>query len=644
MRYIQFSIEHYRAIRHKLTIDIDNHTLFPFIGINECGKTTILQALFCFDYSNDSYYRGMHLRNTTNLYNVNDNQEAAKISAVLKVDPDEMKTCYRQYINDYRQYIHELPRASRNSNISDKEPAADSEDAPAPDAIDEGQERAMIEDKLARMMEGWGKDSQLLEITRQIDDPEMGSPDNLYISLRVMSNKDTENEVLTKHLTSSISINIKDRSDVDAFVRVLLFYGPHILYSDDFYERPPSEVAIPTNEQTKLNEWQDIYDTLFKLSLENRPSLFQIANEKNENRRLSQLKQIQLGLNQQLKEAWKTFLSPDEELFNIELSVLNATKKKRLIIKVCEEQLDTQSAPRTFDITNRSKGFIWYFNLIMKIRYNPKAYRERSNSNTIFLLDEPGSYLHASAQEALCKKIKEISNSSGVVLYCTHSYHLLNPESIPSQRVQIVVKDEINNIMITQPHLKKGQTSPPAAEIPLYEALHIPFLNARGPVILVEGIYDAYALRLLVLPELQDKISEKIYVVPGTNAYSIVQLLSYFIGFRFKYVALWDNDEEGKQEQERAKQVFGDLESHNFLLLPLMSNQTRMRMEDMIAPNDIKRLATELKLDSAKYEKVLLALFAEKEKTQQHLRDLLSNASKENFAALTDLIAQQLQT
>ena len=50
MEYTAFHIKDYRAIREKITLDLLDKPLVPLVGINECGKTTILQAIFCFDH------------------------------------------------------------------------------------------------------------------------------------------------------------------------------------------------------------------------------------------------------------------------------------------------------------------------------------------------------------------------------------------------------------------------------------------------------------------------------------------------------------------------------------------------------------------------------------------------------------------
>jgi len=68
MRYMKFIIENYRAITGPLVLDIHKNSLTPIIGINECGKTTILHAIFALDWMNDKLNRGRHLEDVSNLY------------------------------------------------------------------------------------------------------------------------------------------------------------------------------------------------------------------------------------------------------------------------------------------------------------------------------------------------------------------------------------------------------------------------------------------------------------------------------------------------------------------------------------------------------------------------------------------------
>lgn len=89
MKYKKFIIEKYRAITEPLEVSLDKNSLVPIIGVNECGKTTILQAIFSFDNSNDNLLDGIHLKNVENLYDTS-SQESI-VSAEIEISWDEIK-------------------------------------------------------------------------------------------------------------------------------------------------------------------------------------------------------------------------------------------------------------------------------------------------------------------------------------------------------------------------------------------------------------------------------------------------------------------------------------------------------------------------------------------------------------------------
>ena len=85
MKYKRFIIENYKGISKAMEINLENNNLVPIIGINECGKTTILNAIFAFDHYNDEdnvLYN--HLSDVANLYS--DSPEICKISAIIELN------------------------------------------------------------------------------------------------------------------------------------------------------------------------------------------------------------------------------------------------------------------------------------------------------------------------------------------------------------------------------------------------------------------------------------------------------------------------------------------------------------------------------------------------------------------------------
>jgi hypothetical protein len=89
VRYTKFVIHNYRAINGPLEIDVEKKTLMPIVGINESGKTTILHALFAFDYFNDKLNDdGRHLKDTSNLYRTS--SPPAIVEAAIDISRDEL--------------------------------------------------------------------------------------------------------------------------------------------------------------------------------------------------------------------------------------------------------------------------------------------------------------------------------------------------------------------------------------------------------------------------------------------------------------------------------------------------------------------------------------------------------------------------
>jgi len=568
MRYLSFEIENYRAIVEPLKIDLKNNSLIPLIGINECGKTTILQAILCFDYAGDYINSkqdgqvGPHLQHTLNLYSTNDG--IPTITATLEISFSELESTYSSF--------------SKENNIDP------------------------IQTPLPITKDNFSKDfNNIITISRNLKD-----------------------------LTYSI-ISPKILGDIDGFGKDLVSASPYILYNDDFNDRPPTEVLIPSKKPATLSGWLDIYEQLFN-DTDKTFSLFSLIQETDQRRRDTILSRVQKHLNEKLTKAWKTFhLDSKQGALNLKLSLSDrplGNGDYKLTINIIE---DINGTENTFHITDRSKGFLWFFNFIMKIEFNPKVTGEKKD--TIYLLDEPGSYLHASAQDKLCIKLKNISSKNGNIIFCTHSHHLLNPELIPLHKMYIIEKNakkKISAIPFTQYKVKGEKMT---ALQPMYEALQMPMLNqisSMGTVLCVEGIYDYYALKML------STCHNKCNIIPSVSADSMVKSIPFVIASGKKYILLWDNDKEGRNKRNEAIKTFGaELEPH-FLLLPDIADQ-HTRMENFIEKEDLSIMRKALGLDEGvSYEKTIGTLFFSSDK--ESILKNITQKTKDNFTKINNLI------
>lgn len=593
MRYLSFEIRNYRAIEGPLEIDMERSNLIPLVGINECGKTTILQAIYCFDDTNDGEYEGKHLKDIKNLYQLK-TKGYPLITAKIEIKYGEFVENYKDSVSAFNEEIDEkiskLDEDDDVDAISDLELQKISSDCPISKASFNG--HVLIERNLETLK-------------------------YRFLDLNLITN-------LSDKFQNDLSVN-------------LISQLPYILYNDDFMDRPPNYVDIPKNYHSARSGWLAIYDRLFKSTSEDY-SLDRLTKESDTRLVDSILSDVESTLNNTLAKAWKTFLLSKHGAITIKLKYLPLSNEKysgRLEIKVVEK-IDQRD--RHFDVIDRSKGFLWFFNFVMKLEFNPKVITTNSRY-TIYLLDEPGSYLHYSAQEKLCSKLVDISKKHGVVIFCTHSHTLLNPNEIPLNNIYVVEKGKSKKIAATLLPQVKTKIEATNAYQPILEALQISaFHYGKGDekIIAVEGIYDKYSIELLL--ELNN-----ILILPGTSANSIIKNIQFLNGFNKKYIAIWDNDEEGQRSYNDAKKFFGPIESNKFDLLP-KGAKVKMRMEQMFDESDFSLMQNELGYDkNATYEKLISALYFSSNEKKKKILSLININTKENFAILKKIIEKRFE-
>lgn len=270
----------------------------------------------------------------------------------------------------------------------------------------------------------------------------------------------------------------------------------------------------------------------------------------------------------------------------------------------------------------------------MKLEFNPKVVN--NTDGAIYLLDEPGSYLHASAQTKLCKKLQSLSDTNKV-LYCTHSHYLLDPEVIPINTIRVASKNPDNfKIEIYSIHDYKDDTrTKKSAFQPIIDALQIkPIivdLNYKR-ILITEGIYDYYTFEMF-------KEKREINILPSTNAESIKYFISFMIAWHIDYRALWDNDAEGREEKKSAEEFFGETEaSNNFYLLPHKTPRTKNTiLQNLFNGEDLKMIKDELGLNkNSAFEKTILSLFYSKNKNE--ILKKISKETRDNFKKVFNLL------
>jgi hypothetical protein len=581
VQYEEFIIANYRAITGPLRIDVTRNHLLPIIGINESGKTTILHAIFAFDSYNDSLNdRGRHLKDTANLYKTG--SPSPQITAVIRATVPEFL-----------------------ESLDSLETAADLRTA-----------------------------ARLRRKRRQF-------PDKITIT----------RDLVTRRYRIDTWPFDAGADFCDRFAREIIRHLPYILFFDDFRDSVDERIEIGDPSKGPKG-WLAVMQQLFKstdknLSVYHLPSL-------EERQRKSVLAKVKKHLNATLTREWQNFRLDDSDALEISLeyeaetttgtepaattvaaptnaapapAALATTTVVRHYLKLDVIEKDASGDEHYFFVRDRSKGFYWFFNFVMKLEFNPKVLSE--SDKTIYLLDEPGSYLHASAQAKLCAKLRHLSQRN-CVMYCTHSHYLLDPELIPLSSIKVADKDANGDITLVPIHEHHGNVlERRSAFQPVVDALQIkPFLLdlTAQRVILTEGIYDYYAIELF-------RHERSVAALPSVGASSVKFYVSLMLAWRVPFVALWDNDAEGQRAQRDATNIFGtEIAEKHFFLLPGGGRKRRI-MQDLFDGADLRMFRSRLGLSAnASFEKVIATLHFCPTKTE--ILNDVSRATREAFDEL----------
>lgn len=514
-----------------------NYPINPIIGINESGKTSILHAILAFDKTRDKLNKGDHL-NFQNKYSTKDTVSCT-IEAFLYLDNDE-----------FEQLV-------KSVNIKTSSEEYD----------------------VIKNLKG-----NKFKLARTLDDG------------KYTYNNDNLSE-----------------SNCGKVAKFLVSKLPTILYFDDFTDRVPETIDFPVEYKAsgklannKHREWQEIIEEVFKRAetetdgIDDNP-LKDYLNIEDQDRRDDILSDIQDTLNQEIIDEWKKIKKSSKSLADdseaLELVVVH--RDNVFEFKVKDKAFEGKK--RTFSINERSKGFQWFFNYMMKLKFNPNY--KKSSENSIFLLDEPGSYLHSSAQGELLEELKRVSGKNSII-YCTHSQFLLNPDVIKLGSIKIAEKKDskisLQNYGTYKSSLDKG------ALTPIYQALHLNFANDYlGKVVITEGVTDFYLFKLI--QKYTDCFDKNIKFIPSLGASQSTTLISLSLSFSSDFLIFLDNDKAGRKALKSYQKEFGESiknkvyiyseAEENFVLEDYLGKESISFLQNTTGSDDIKKALSILYYD-----------------------------------------------
>ena len=187
-----------------------------------------------------------------------------------------------------------------------------------------------------------------------------------------------------------------------------------------------------------------------------------------------------------------------------------------------------------FKPEQRSKGFQWFLSFYLRLN----AVQAETN---VILIDEPGLHLHSKAQKDVLKVFETLSGKSQVII-STHSPYLIDAQRL--DRVRLILKDDQKGTQIENKIHKKADTE---TLTPIITAIGLDladdFSIAGKKNVLLEGISDYYFMQALR----EHLKANKANYIPCVGAPKIPYLASLLIGWDLGFLAVLDNDSEGKR-------------------------------------------------------------------------------------------------
>lgn len=313
-------------------------------------------------------------------------------------------------------------------------------------------------------------------------------------------------------------------------------------------------------------------------------------------------------------------------------------------------QMRLKEGTEYYDVSERSLGFRWFFTYLLLTQY--RGFRTDGPKDVVFLLDEPASNLHPSAQAQLLDSFGQLPKHC-TVLYTTHSHHLIRPEWLDGA---FVVKNEALTYGPNDDHYTARRTQISVTKYREFAATHPdqttyfqpvldvldyrPTLLESVPnVVMLEGKNDFYMFMLL-----RNHVSSTntLHLLPGTGAGSLDAVIQLYIGWARNFIVLLDSDSEGEKQKSRYVDKFGPVMERRVLTLAdLDSSFAAMGMEKMLEPSDRLAIQESAYPTASTYRKVLFAR-AVQEAVALKRKFHLSSATLERTSTLLQGVADRL--
>lgn len=598
MKYIKFEINKFKGINN-LILDLSvlpNGKIFPLVGLNESGKTTILEAISFFqeDIKIDKRHEIIHKKDSANF------SGDIRVLATLKLEDENKKNILEILTKNSFQLENPVESIS-----------------------------------VARIYSYTNASFVDSKFELNFDSDLMVSPLDQSDFKKLVD----VNNTLFNEITEILKRNIPKILYFPNF----LFDFPEKIYLENIDILPVSEKDKNTQKEYRqilddilhcINNQYAILDFLTKLKALGDPAQQAAA---------AQIKsEISVHLKKEIVAPWhKIFPGPDK---NILIETGYDTTGYFLQMKVSE-------GTSSFLINERSLGFRWFFGFILFTVFRRERVGELGEY--VFLFDEPASNLHERSQQKLLDLFNELAERAKII-YSTHSPYLINKTSILNS---FVVKDEgrsaeeawdfrqdikavlYKNFVANNPN-QEGHFKP---ILDVLEFVENPFIPT-GKIIFTEGKFDYYTFKLIEEKFFKDQ-SFDFNFYPGGGVASYEDIFREYLANNRKFIAIFDADGDSNNGGIGAKKKYIDaisqeLDKNIFVLSDIDIIFNNFQTEDLFTEAEKLEIQKKTFPSSTVYKKsefntAIQELFINKNTFE------ISNETVERFKKIFDFIKQK---
>lgn len=519
MRYRKFSAQNFRGIdRLQLELPIDP-AIITLVGLNESGKTTVLEAMNYFRYNPESLealdIKGYSVKDSHSLIPISKQSnfnESIQIQVEVELDSDDIEGLKKHLRAN--QKISEVDDVSTRFNITQ---------------------------------------------TLKFSDSKYKSTNNTWgLTLKIKKQKKRGFSVASGDVWQAAVDFLKGKL-------------PPIIYFPTFSLEIPDKIYLenPPSEERKHAFYakviQDILGSVGSGAIVDTHITKRLLSGSSYDRTPlnSTLLDVGRAVTKAITRAWDEILNKKSGIQRVILES-GVDMEEDDDVKRPFVQFKIEGADGYFSLHERSVGFRWFFSFLLLTQF--RVFRQGAHRNSVFLFDEPASNLHPTAQMRLLDSLPHLLKA-GTVVYTTHSHHLINVDWLGNA---YVVKNEGANgegdpleqagetKIVAIPYARFVNQHPDQTFFfkPILDVLdYVPSkLDSIQFAIFLEGKSDFFAVSLA-----NKKLQAPLNLMPGMGAGGLDTLIRLYSGWGKEFSVLLDSDAEGEKQKKRYLDMFGPL-------------------------------------------------------------------------------------